>query len=197
MKAAGRTSWRNEHVKYVLDHSKKFMPLLMNEIENDNMCSEPTKFFANVKVTTLNKPDKQDPTAPPKDFRPIGSGEPLHKISQNPLAREMNAHFARKLAKLGQFGMCPDGITLAGILPAIILEMPKFENAALGLADVTSAFRFRSGDGRESWGAVTKGQGGIAADGRHGCHQEGRPPPEARPHDSAGTSRIHVWIARS
>ena len=60
------------------------------------------------------------------------------------MAREMNAHFAQKLAKLGQFGLCPDGITLAGILPAIVLEMPKFENAALGLADVTSAFQLIS-----------------------------------------------------
>ena len=39
----------------------------------------------------------------------------------------------------------------------------------------------RSGDGRGSWGSVTKGQGGNAADGRCGCHQEGHPPPEARP----------------
>ena len=146
MKAAGRTGGRNEHVRDALQHSRKIMPLLMNEIENDNMCSELRMFLANVKVTTLNKPDKpeQDPTAPPKDFRPIGSGEPLHKISQNPMAREMNAHFAQKLAKLGQFGLCPDGITLAGILPAIVLEMPKFENAALGLADVTSAFQLIS-----------------------------------------------------
>ena len=68
----------------------------------------------------------------------------LHKISQNPMAREMNDYFAQKLAKLGQFGLCPDGITLAGILPAIVLEMPKFENAALGLADVTSAFQLIS-----------------------------------------------------
>jgi hypothetical protein len=56
----------------------------------------------------------------------------------------MNPFFAERLAKLGQFGLSPDGITLAGILPAIILEMPKFENAALGLADVTSAFQLIS-----------------------------------------------------
>ena len=120
------------------------MPLLMAEIENDNMCSELRNFFANVKVTTLNKPDKQDPTAPPKDFRPIGSGEPLHKIAQNPMARAMNAHFAPTLANLGQYGLSPNGITFAGILPAIVLEMPKFKNAALGLADVTSAFQLIS-----------------------------------------------------
>ncbi len=40
--------------------------------------------------------------------------------------------------------MSPDGITAAGIIPAIILEMPKFENAALGLADVTSVFQLIS-----------------------------------------------------
>jgi len=144
MKASGGTGWTNENVRDALLHSRKIMPLLMAEIENDNMCSELRQFFANVKVATLNKPDKQDPTAPPKDFRPIGSGEPLHKISQNPMAREMNAHFAPRLADLGQFGLSPNGITFAGILPAIILEMPKFKNAALGLADVTSAFQLIS-----------------------------------------------------
>ncbi len=59
-------------------------------------------------MTTLpvNKPDKQDPTAPAKDFRPIGSGEPMpmHKIAQTPMAREMNPFFAPRLAKVGQFG---------------------------------------------------------------------------------------------
>ena len=83
MKAPGRTSSMNEHVVVALQHSKKIMPLLMKEVEDDNMCSELRQFFANVKVTTLNKPDKQDPTAPAKDFRPIGSGEPFHKIAQN------------------------------------------------------------------------------------------------------------------
>ena len=92
----------------------------------------------------MNKPDKQDPTAPPKDFRPIGSGEPYHKIAQSPMAREMNPFFASRLAEIGQFGLNKDGITFAGILPAIVLEMPKFENAALGLADVTSAFQLIS-----------------------------------------------------
>ena len=57
MKAAGRTGGRNEHVRDALQHSRKIMPLLMNEIENDNMCSELRMFLANVKVTTLNKPD--------------------------------------------------------------------------------------------------------------------------------------------
>jgi hypothetical protein len=65
----------NEHAIEALRHSKKIMPLVMAEVENDNMCRELRKFFANVKVTTLNKPDKQDPTAPAKDFRPIGSGD--------------------------------------------------------------------------------------------------------------------------
>jgi hypothetical protein len=67
MKASGGTGNMNEHVIEALRHSKKIMPLLMNEVENDNMCSELRKFFANVKVTTLNKPDKQDPTAPEED----------------------------------------------------------------------------------------------------------------------------------
>ena len=144
MKASGGTGFKNEHIIHALQHSRKFLPLLMEEIENDNMCSELRKFFANVKVTTLNKPDKQDPTAPPKDFRPIGSGEPLHKISQNPMARACAQHFAPKLAELGQYGLSPDGITFAGIVPGIVLEMPKYENAALGLADVTSAFQLIS-----------------------------------------------------
>ncbi len=138
----------NEHVIEALRHSKKIMPLLMAEVENDNMCSELRRLFANVKVTTLNKPDKQDPTAPAKDLRPIGSGEPYHKIAQNPImmAREMNSFFDSRLAKVlvGQYGLRKDGITFAGILPAIVLEMPKFENAALGLADVTSAFQLIS-----------------------------------------------------
>ena len=60
------------------------------------------------------------------------------------MAREMNAHFAPKLAELGQYGPSPDGITFAGTLPGIALEMPEFKNAALGLADVTSAFQLIS-----------------------------------------------------
>ena len=63
--------------------------------------------------------------------RPIGSGEPLHKISQNPMARACAQHFAPKLAELGQYGLSQDGITFAGIVPGIVLEMPKYENAAL------------------------------------------------------------------
>jgi hypothetical protein len=144
MKASGGTGYMNEHVIEALRHSKKIMPLLMEQIKNDYMCSELRKFFANVKVTTLNKPDKQDPTAPAKDFRPIGSGEPMHKIAQNPMAREMNPYFASRLAAVGQFGLSPDRITFAGIIPAIVLEMSKFENAALGLADVASAFQLIS-----------------------------------------------------
>ncbi len=42
---------------------------------------------------------------------------------------------------------------------------------------------------------MTKGQGGNAADGRCGCHQEGHPSPEARPNVRAGLW-IHVWISR-
>ncbi len=30
----------NEHVIEALKHSRKIMPLLMNEVENDYMCSE-------------------------------------------------------------------------------------------------------------------------------------------------------------
>ncbi len=82
----------------------------------------------NLKVTTLNKPDKQDPDGPSKrlqtDSDRIGSGEPYHKIAQNPMAREMNGFFAPRLAEVGQFGLRPskDGITFAGIVPAIVLE---------------------------------------------------------------------------
>jgi hypothetical protein len=52
MKAPGPTGYMNEHVVIALQHSKKIMPLVMAEVENDNMCSELRKFFANVKVTT-------------------------------------------------------------------------------------------------------------------------------------------------
>ncbi len=40
-----------------------------------------------VPVMTLYKPDKQpeDPTAQPKEMRPIGTGEPLQKIAQSPM----------------------------------------------------------------------------------------------------------------
>jgi hypothetical protein len=102
----------NEHVIEALRHSKKIIPLLMEQIESDSMCSELTKFFANVKVTTrtLNKPDKQDPMAPAKDFRPIGSesGEPYnHKIAQNPIAREMNSFFDSRLVSCAKIGTIP------------------------------------------------------------------------------------------
>jgi hypothetical protein len=39
MKASGGTGSMNEHVIEALKHSKKIMPLLMNEVENDNMCT--------------------------------------------------------------------------------------------------------------------------------------------------------------
>ena len=71
LKPPGGSGHRNEHVM-VLQNSRKILPLLMREIENDNMCSELRQYYANVRVTTLNKPDKQDPTAESKHFRPIG-----------------------------------------------------------------------------------------------------------------------------
>ena len=55
MKAPGPTGYMNEHVVIALQHSKKIMPLVMAEVENDNMCSELRKFFANVKVTTQGR----------------------------------------------------------------------------------------------------------------------------------------------
>ena len=54
----------------------------------------------------------------------------------------LSAYYAPMLANpgLGQFGLRPDGITFAGMLPNIVLEMPEFKNAALGLADVNLSF---------------------------------------------------------
>ncbi len=46
------------------------------------------------------------------------------------------------------------GITFAGTAPAIVLEMPKLENAALGLADVTSAFQLISQARKALWGVL-------------------------------------------
>ena len=40
MKASGGSGFTNEHVRDALQHSRKIMPLLMAEIENDNMCSD-------------------------------------------------------------------------------------------------------------------------------------------------------------
>ena len=40
MKAPGPTGYMNEHVVIALQHSKKIMPLLMKEVEDDNMCTE-------------------------------------------------------------------------------------------------------------------------------------------------------------
>ena len=45
------------------------------------------------------------------------------------------------LADNGQFGLVPDGITLAGILPGIILEKGEYKDAAFGIADVRTAFQ--------------------------------------------------------
>ena len=45
MKAPGGTGWMNEHAIEALRHSKKIMPLLMEQIENDNMCSELRNFL--------------------------------------------------------------------------------------------------------------------------------------------------------
>ncbi len=37
----------NEHARAIIapQHSKKIMPLVMDQIENDHMCSELRKFF--------------------------------------------------------------------------------------------------------------------------------------------------------
>ena len=46
----------------------------------------------------------------------------LQLVSSGLFANEAAAHYATMLADNGQFGLVPDGITLAGILPGIILE---------------------------------------------------------------------------
>jgi hypothetical protein len=62
------------------------------------------------------------------------------------------------LADLGQSELSPspDGSRFAGImldsdptLPGLVLEMPEFKHAALGRADVTSAFQLTSR--KEPW----------------------------------------------
>ena len=83
----------------------------------------------------------------------------MQKISQNPMAREMNTYHAPMLAYLGQFGLSPDGITFAGMLPNIVLEMPEFKNAALGLANLLSFSANNQESTLESHGAMsTRGQ---------------------------------------
>ena len=94
--------------------TRGLLPLLMNEIENDNLCEALRQFFANVRLVTPNKVNKQDPTATPTDFRPVGIGSVLSRVANNPMAREANAHFAPMLAENGQYGLVPDGIMYAG-----------------------------------------------------------------------------------
>ena len=45
------------------------------------------------------------------------------------------------LADNGQYGLIPDGITHAGILPGILLEKHEYKDAAFGIADVRTAFQ--------------------------------------------------------
>ena len=45
------------------------------------------------------------------------------------------------LADNGQYGLIPDGITHAGILPGILLEKDEYKDAAFGIADVRTAFQ--------------------------------------------------------
>ncbi len=51
-----------------LQHDKRILPLLMREMENDNVCKALRKFFADVRYVTPNKVNKQDSTAAPTDF---------------------------------------------------------------------------------------------------------------------------------
>ena len=66
--------------------------LLMSEIdsENDSVCAseELRRYFANIRVVTPNKPNRQDPAAAPEDLRPlaVGLGAALCRISQSPMA---------------------------------------------------------------------------------------------------------------
>jgi hypothetical protein len=45
------------------------------------------------------------------------------------------------LADNGQYGLIPDGITHAGILPGILLEKDEYNYVAFGIADVRTAFQ--------------------------------------------------------
>ncbi len=60
----------------------------MREMENDIVCKALRKFFADVRYVTPNKVNKQDPTATPTDFRPVGIGCNWYRIANKPLANE-------------------------------------------------------------------------------------------------------------
>jgi hypothetical protein len=141
MKASDRSGIRNEHIIVALQHDKRILPLLMREMENDNVCKALRKFFADVRYVTPNKVNKQDPTAAPTDFRPVGIGCNWYRIANKPLANEAAAHYAPMLADNGQYGLISDGITHAGILPGILLEKDEYKDAAFGIADVRTAFQ--------------------------------------------------------
>ncbi len=112
-------------------------------MESGSVCKALRKFrvFADVRYVTPNKVSKQDPTAAPTDFRPVGIGCSWYRIANKPLANDAAAHYAPMLADNGQYGLIPDGITHAGILPGILLEKDEYKDAAFGIADVRTAFQ--------------------------------------------------------
>ncbi len=66
MRASGGTGWMNEHVTEALRHSKKILPLLMEQIENDYMCSELRKFFCECQGDDSKQAGQAGPDGPGK-----------------------------------------------------------------------------------------------------------------------------------
>jgi hypothetical protein len=113
----------------------------MKEMENDSVCKAPRKFFADVRYVTVNKVNTQNPMAAPTEFRPVGIGCSSYRIANKPLACEAAAHYAPMLAGNGQYGLIPDGITHAGILPGVLRKNDEYKDVAFGIADVRTAFQ--------------------------------------------------------
>jgi hypothetical protein len=120
--------------------SKK-IPILMKKMENGSVCKALRKFSADVRYVTLNKVSTQDPMAAPTEFRPVGIGCSWYRIANKPLAYEAAAHYAPMLADNGQYGLIPDGITRAGILPGVLRKKDEYKDAAFGIADARTAFQ--------------------------------------------------------
>jgi hypothetical protein len=60
---------------------------------------------------------------------------PLRTISNKPYCNEQCRRLAPQMAENGQFGMVTDGVTAAGVIPALILEKKDHEDDIVFAAD--------------------------------------------------------------
>ncbi len=114
------------------------------------------------------------------DFPEFYQGTVAGIINRNPYAVYINAHSALR-SSLIKMMWCLRRVH--GILRCSVLSTRRRSSVTLP-SGLRGKKKLRNG---RSQGSLTRGQGGVAADGRHGGHAcDGLRPFEARPHSCCG-----------